>query len=653
MRVLTGHRLHRVRPRSSDSVGPSIVPRRLLLALACLMALTSILAFPHGALAIPGLKVTNLPLTLEESQLYTGPVARFTDPGSHTASEFTATIEWGDGVTDTATVSGAGEEFQVSTPAQGHIYSEEGAATLTVTVRETNGIFVFAEASDATTLAVADAPLSVPFSAPTSITGAGPGSGPGSAAAALGVFEAGIGGADNGVKPGGQSGGFRRINWDGVALNGSEPGAVTIVSGHTVAIPVDSQQNHGVELDSPIAVSNDAFTSVNASVTGLFGPLSPPNIAAPFNTNVSTLHIVSPSVPGVTPVSATTRAFGVTFLNVRVPNTTSVEYMSGEAVLAKLFAPVGGHDQPSFVGAVFSAPVVTSVVITMGTARIFSFDGTTSSPGLVSDNPPSSNLVAADDLILAEPAPDGLTLGATVGVPLSGVLASFQDTDPNGNAHDSLATIDWGDGSSSQGVIEANAAGSFNVSGTHTYSQAGTMRVTVTARDLGGAQLTLHATVTVAPGTTPVATVPPAGGPSPNPAPPPRCLLTAPKALSRTGKHKATKSSLRVGVRCDEDASVTVTATATLTGTGKKAHKALAHPSVKTTVRTLTLGRANAAVSAGHPVTLTIPLSASLVSKLTAAIARHQRITVRLLLTAMNAHGKSTATATVSALKLR
>ena len=58
--------------------------------------------------------------------------ATFTDTDSgDTASSFTATINWGDGVTTAGTVEGSGGAFTVD---GGHRYADEGSDTATVTL---------------------------------------------------------------------------------------------------------------------------------------------------------------------------------------------------------------------------------------------------------------------------------------------------------------------------------------------------------------------------------------------------------------------------------------------------------------------------------------------------------------------------------------
>jgi len=73
-----------------------------------------------------------------EGQSFTGPVATFTDANATApASEFTATITWGDGSPDsTGTVSGSGGSYTV---AGTHIYKEEGPFTGSVKIVDQGG----------------------------------------------------------------------------------------------------------------------------------------------------------------------------------------------------------------------------------------------------------------------------------------------------------------------------------------------------------------------------------------------------------------------------------------------------------------------------------------------------------------------------------
>ncbi len=72
---------------------------------------------------------------------------------------------------------------------------------------------------------------------------------------------------------------------------------------------------------------------------------------------------------------------------------------------------------------------------------------------------------------------------ATHGVEFTGSVASFVDGTLSATASDFTATIYWGDGSTSTGTITGSAGGPFDVSGSHTYSTAGTYHPYVTFYD--------------------------------------------------------------------------------------------------------------------------------------------------------------------------
>ncbi len=78
----------------------------------------------------------------------------------------------------------------------------------------------------------------------------------------------------------------------------------------------------------------------------------------------------------------------------------------------------------------------------------------------------------------------GLTFAATATVPFDGMVASFTSSDSLATAADFEATIDYGDGTSSQGTVVA-APGGFVVVGSHTFATAGPdTAVTVTIADM-------------------------------------------------------------------------------------------------------------------------------------------------------------------------
>jgi hypothetical protein len=281
-------------------------------------------------------------------------------------------------------------------------------------------------------------------------------------------------------------------------LDGSDPGSTTITPGHVVSIAPTRLQPWGISLGRGVAVANDGFASVNPSGAGRFPAYSAPNVFAPFNSNRLQMQIVAPANQANGTSQAATRGLGVMFLNVWQPNTTSLQYFSGTTLLYTAFAPATGVGQLSFVGVLFPSPVVTNVVISLGTATLFSFDGTSASSGPPDSPPSGNNLVAADDVVLAEPTSTQASIQGTAGVPVNGLLGTFTDTDPGGNAGDFTAVVNWGDGSQTSEPI-SGTGGTFSVSGSHTYTRAGIFQVVTTVTDFGGSTETSRLTIQIAP----------------------------------------------------------------------------------------------------------------------------------------------------------
>jgi hypothetical protein len=349
---------------------------------------------------------------------------------------------------------------------------------------------------------------------PTSFSGVGGTITAGGAINALNAFKAAIGGVNHGATPQPLVGGFRTITWDGVKLDGTDFGGgantTVINAGKTVVIPTNRFQTNGTLLGDPYAVSGDGFTDVNSHVTGLFPAFSPNNTFAMFNQNTIDQSFVVPSPATSTPVPAATRGFGAIFINVRTPNSSSIEYFHGAQSLGKFFVPTSNTaGDPEFLGVLFSSPIVTNVTLTLGTDNLFSFDGVTTT-GTTTDNPPTHNLVVTDDFDYAEPVPlqdlppviDGPQgtanskpiLSAVPDTPVTGVVAHFSDnTTPTAPAGQFKAVINWGDGHTTNGVVASDGAGGFSVTGTNTFLSPGVFPLSTTIEDM-----TDFTTVTVA-----------------------------------------------------------------------------------------------------------------------------------------------------------
>jgi hypothetical protein len=110
--------------------------------------------------------------------------------------------------------------------------------------------------------------------------------------------------------------------------------------------------------------------------------------------------------------------------------------------------------------------------------------------------------VAETDVLSAR----GLTFNAKAGQTFRGKVATFTDRNTNNVASDFSATINWGDGTTTAGVI-TDTRGTISVSGTHTYASSGRDAVTVTLTDdaPGTATATAHSTAAVTGTTTALA----------------------------------------------------------------------------------------------------------------------------------------------------
>lgn len=92
------------------------------------------------------------------------------------------------------------------------------------------------------------------------------------------------------------------------------------------------------------------------------------------------------------------------------------------------------------------------------------------------------------------------SIQATAGQPFSGVLASFTDANPNATTADYSATIDWGDGTTSQvgaGAFTTNNRGGFDLTAGHDFAAAGSYTVHVTITDAGGSSVDAFSVVSV------------------------------------------------------------------------------------------------------------------------------------------------------------
>ena len=98
-------------------------------------------------------------------------------------------------------------------------------------------------------------------------------------------------------------------------------------------------------------------------------------------------------------------------------------------------------------------------------------------------------LVSLPRFVVVSDAPltaAGVQAAATEGALFSGVVASFSDANPLAELGEFSATVTWGDGGTSAGVVAADGHGGFVVTGSHTFLQEGSYAVSVQVNDVGG-----------------------------------------------------------------------------------------------------------------------------------------------------------------------
>jgi ELWxxDGT repeat protein len=83
------------------------------------------------------------------------------------------------------------------------------------------------------------------------------------------------------------------------------------------------------------------------------------------------------------------------------------------------------------------------------------------------------------------------------GQAVAGLLGSLTDLNLAAAAGDFTMTIDWGDGSTSTGLLLPKGAGKFDIGGTHTYSSTGLKTLTMTVTDEAGRAVTAHPLIAV------------------------------------------------------------------------------------------------------------------------------------------------------------
>jgi hypothetical protein len=544
------------------------------------------------------------------------------------------------------------------------------------------------------------ATLGVPTGGPpTTLTGSGA-----STAGAMASFEAAAGGADNGTAAGEQGSGYRHATWDQIALDGSDPGSTTIMPGQVIVPARSRLQPWGLELGPDIAVSDNGFQSVSSTQ---FSSFSAPNIWGPFNSDTAEFDVVGPAAQGTTPAPAQTRGLGVVFLNSTA--STQIQYYNGGILLDTVAAPAA---TTSFAGLLYPDAVVTRVVVTLGGSEIFRWNGATVTPGVstsvagddivLTEPGPKVNATAG---VPISPVLDTVTesnanayVSATIDwgdgtrstgtlVPAAGGALAVTGTHAytETGIYNAVVTADDSDGTQQASdtliqVVPRASTTSVSCSPSPVAVTASTM-CTATVADAGaGGPITPTGTVELSSPTAGASfaddsgcVLGATGTPgvaicearfTPTQLPPAQARIDA--FYAGDGAHAGSSDSAIIGVRaqrcrlkalsarlkghpavlgmvvtCDARANVTIAIKAT--GARKGRFKAF----------TLQFGSLRATVTAGRPTVLVIRPSQAVVNVLRTAGRRHQRVSLKLTLTASSHATRTTTTTRVAALRIR
>ncbi|HYR15729.1 MAG TPA: hypothetical protein VEQ67_16160, partial [Mycobacterium sp.] len=391
----------------------------------------------------PPIAATGAALTATEGAPFSGTVATFTDPdASSTASEYSATVNWGDGSSSAGTVSGAsGGPFTVT---GSHTYAEEGTYSTSVVIEDVDNPTNSATASGSAT--VGDAALTA---GPVAVISGTEGS---SVSGTVGSF--------SDANPGATAADFTAtIAWgDGTSsagvVTGPTGGPFTVSGTHTyteegsysINVAVSDTGGSTVTLTGTATIADAALTAgPPVVITGTEG-----------STVSGTVGSFSDANPGATAADFT----------------ATIAWGDGTSSAGVVTGPTGGP-------------------FTVSGSNLYAEEGSYTIAVTVTDVGGSTVALSGSATIADAALASQCAMPTNTSQVFAGATATFSDQSSTGNAADFSASIDWGDGTSSAGVITGGPGNlPYTVSGSHNYASTGFFTVTTTITDVGGSSTT-------------------------------------------------------------------------------------------------------------------------------------------------------------------
>lgn len=388
-------------------------------------------------------------ITAKESVELNSVLATFTDANPFgTLADFTATVTWGDGVVEPATVlTNDSGGYQVT---GSHTYMVQGSYAMHVDITDTGGQV----ASAGSTVNVSDAPLQVAgVGTFNTIEGS-------SYTGLVGTFAFG-----NTNTPSGEF--TNIIDWgDGSApepgiVDQTGPGTFELVGTHiymnegSFAVSIYVQSSGGSEgsAASTALVGDAQIQAAGTTITSVEGTSTPDLILATFtdgNTNT-----------GAKDYSAI------------------IYWGDGDSSIGDISQVGPGQFQ---VTGHHTYIEEGSYAIQVDIGDIGGAGASAGSTANVTDAPLSAS---------------GTDISAVEGAPFSGPVATFTDANPFAGIEDFTAMVDWGDGVSSTGTVVALPLGGFNVVASHTYAHYNTYAITTQIKDIGTSAASAASTATI------------------------------------------------------------------------------------------------------------------------------------------------------------